>query len=535
MSAHIPTLFLVIIMVGSLLSMSVAVITDRSKQDGVMFWAAGLGMNTAAVVFISLFQRGHVDEFSATVLATALRSCSWAACAEGLYQFYRKAPPRKLIWAPVAMVALTSALLFDQLPLRIMLVSLIIASQCLVVLSLIWTRRHETPGRGKFFLVAGLTATITLLSLRVVGAAMGASAALASVAESSQIQTISILVSLFVLILLSLGFVLISTDRADDLNRQLATRDELTGLANRRSLNEVLASEWARAKRSGQPLALAMIDIDHFKRYNDHYGHQAGDECLKRIARDIQMNARRTGDLAARYGGEEFLLILPDADAAVALRLAEGLRKSIESLDLPHAHSPAGKVTVSVGVAALDDACYPDAESLLRAADDALYRAKDLGRNQVRVALESLPPDAAEGAAPIKLVQLIWRRAYESGNTVIDAQHLALFSDVNRLLGAVLDGRQAHEVGPQVDVLLVDIARHFQEEEVIIAAAGYAGAAQHAALHRALLGKADMLVRQFHAGTLTLGELFEFLAHEVVARHILAADRAFFRHCKPRS
>ena len=328
---------------------------------------------------------------------------------------------------------------------------------------------------------------------------------------------------------------LISKDRADDLNRQLATRDELTGLANRRSLNEVLASEWARAKRSGQPLALAMIDIDHFKRYNDHYGHQAGDECLKRIARDIQMNARRTGDLAARYGGEEFLLILPDADAAVALRLAEGLRKSIESLDLPHAHSPAGKVTVSVGVAALDDACYPDAESLLRAADDALYRAKDLGRNQVRVALESLPPDAAEGAAPIKLVQLIWRRAYESGNTVIDAQHLALFSDVNRLLGAVLEGRQAHEVGPQVDVLLVDIARHFQEEEVIIAAAGYAGAAQHAALHRALLGKADMLVRQFHAGTLTLGELFEFLAHEVVARHILAADRAFFRHCKPRS
>lgn len=227
-----------------------------------------------------------------------------------------------------------------------------------------------------------------------------------------------------------------------------------------------------------------MIDIDQFKLYNDHYGHQAGDECLRRVAQNIQMNARRTGDLAARYGSEEFLLILPDADAVVAQRLAEGVRKSIESLDLPHVHSPTGRVTVSIGVAALSDGIYRDAESLLHAADDALYRAKDRGRNQVQVAFDSLRPKTPAESASVKLVQLIWRRNYESGNPVIDAQHQTLFSNANKLLSAVLGERPTQEVAALVDGFIADIELHFEEEEAIFTAAGYPGAAEHAALPR---------------------------------------------------
>lgn len=533
MAAQIPTMLLVIIVVGALLSMLVGAVANRSQRDGMMFWAAGLAMHTASYVFLN--QRDQIGELSAISSAIVLRSCSWAACAEGLYEFYRRPPPRMLIWAPVAMIVLTLVFLHDNLAPRTTIVSLIVAIQCLLALSVMWQKRRVTPGRGKYFVVTGFAMAMTLLVLRAVGATRGVSAAMVSLTESSQIQTVSLLGALIVLTLLSFGFVLMSKDRADEQNRILATHDELTGLVNRRRLNEALASEWARSKRSGQSLALAMIDIDHFKLYNDHYGHQAGDVCLKRIAQNIQMNAQRVGDLAARYGGEEFLLILPDADTAAAQRLAEGVRKSIEVLDLPHVHSPAGKVTISIGVAALSDGFYKDAESLLHAADKALYRAKDGGRNQVQVAVESLRRDTLAGSASVKLVQLIWRRDYESGNPVIDAQHQTLFSDANKLLSAVLGGRQTQEVAALVDGFIADIALHFQEEEVIITTAGYPGATEHAGLHRALVEKAFELAKHFRAGTLSLGELFEYLAHEVVARHILVADREFFPYLESRS
>jgi len=527
MAVHIPTMILTIITVSAVLSMLLGAMANRSHRDGMMYWAAALILQTVSYVFIHLSDQ--IGEFPTFLVSAVLRSCSWAALAEGLYEFYRLPPPRRLIWAPVALVFLAFVALFDHLTPRTVVISLISASQCLLVLTIMWPKRRLTPGRGKYFLATGLAIAMTLLLLRAIAAARGGSALLVSM-ETSQIQTISLLGVLSALMLLSFGFVITSKDRADDLNRILATRDELTGLANRRRLNEVLASEWARSRRTDQPLALAMIDIDQFKLYNDHYGHQAGDECLRRVAQSIQMNAQRTGDLAARYGGEEFLLILPDADAVVAQRLAEGVRKSIESLDLPHVHSPTGRVTISIGVAALSDGIYPDAESLLHAADNALYRAKDRGRNQVQVAFDSLRPKTPAESASVKLVQLIWRRNYESGNPVIDAQHQTLFSNANKLLSAVLGQRPTQEVAALVDGFIADIELHFEEEEAIFTAADYPGAAEHAALHHALIEKARELAHHFRAGNRSIGELFEYVAHEVVARHILIADREFFRY-----
>jgi diguanylate cyclase (GGDEF)-like protein len=163
----------------------------------------------------------------------------------------------------------------------------------------------------------------------------------------------------------------------------LSITDSLTGLANRRRFDEVLAAEWARARRMTYPLAILMIDVDFFKKFNDHYGHQAGDECLGSIARELQASARRPGDLVARYGGEEFVILLPDTDLVEAHELAETLCRSIASLALPHRQSPYEKVTVSIGVsAAIHEEDMP-AQDLLRAADQALYRAKEGGRNRV--------------------------------------------------------------------------------------------------------------------------------------------------------
>jgi diguanylate cyclase (GGDEF)-like protein len=175
----------------------------------------------------------------------------------------------------------------------------------------------------------------------------------------------------------------------------LSTTDGLTGIANRRRFDEVMSAEWRRAIRSKQPLALAMLDVDLFKQYNDLYGHQAGDDCLRAIAELLTASARRPGDLAARYGGEEFAFIAPVTDRAHALRLAESICRALEALAMPHSGSPFGTVTASIGVAVFDPVdenalekstdmdARTGAQKLAQSADAALYRAKQLGRNQV--------------------------------------------------------------------------------------------------------------------------------------------------------
>lgn len=169
-------------------------------------------------------------------------------------------------------------------------------------------------------------------------------------------------------------------------NRQLAelsVTDGLTGIANRRRFDETLAAEWSRATRSDQPLALLMVDVDWFKRYNDHLGHQAGDAALKQVAAVLQHSARRSGDLAVRYGGEEFALIAADTAPAAALQMAESIRAGVEALGLPHPGAAGGLVTVSIGLALTSEHAPADPNALIALADAALYRAKTAGRNRV--------------------------------------------------------------------------------------------------------------------------------------------------------
>jgi diguanylate cyclase (GGDEF)-like protein len=180
------------------------------------------------------------------------------------------------------------------------------------------------------------------------------------------------------------------TSELEEANQKLVTlsiTDGLTGLVNRRRFDEVLASEYARSRRTGQPLALVMLDVDYFKKYNDRYGHQAGDDCLKAVANQLKAQAaRRACDLVARYGGEEFTIILADTDLSTAQGIAERVRQAIEATEVPHEMSSFGKVTVSVGLAVMASDCNMDAEGLLHAADLALYQAKHEGRNRVGLA-----------------------------------------------------------------------------------------------------------------------------------------------------
>lgn len=166
----------------------------------------------------------------------------------------------------------------------------------------------------------------------------------------------------------------------------LSVTDGLTGIANRRRFDGALTEEWRRAKRSGKYLMLAMLDVDWFKKYNDHYGHQAGDDCLKRVANVAQEYSKRPGDLIARYGGEEFVMIVTTTNPDSALPFAQLICKAIEKMQIPHEMSPSGVVTVSIGVAGIipKEGDFPDA--LLKQADIALYHAKESGRNQAAMA-----------------------------------------------------------------------------------------------------------------------------------------------------
>ena len=163
----------------------------------------------------------------------------------------------------------------------------------------------------------------------------------------------------------------------------LSTTDSLTGIANRRFLEESLDTEWRRAKRSSMPLSLVMVDIDKFKDYNDLYGHQKGDECLRALANKMAQYCNRPADLCARYGGEEFVMLLPETSRADAVWIVEKMRSAIEGMAITHEAADSGLVTISAGVASVipDDSCTSD--QLLSQADRLLYEAKAQGRNRV--------------------------------------------------------------------------------------------------------------------------------------------------------
>ena len=183
-----------------------------------------------------------------------------------------------------------------------------------------------------------------------------------------------------------------------DILEDQAFLDGLTGIANRRQFDQSLEKEWLRMMRRETPLSLLMIDIDHFKQFNDRYGHGIGDECLRLVAHTIASIIKRPGDLAVRYGGEEFAVILPDTDEKGARVVAEAMRLAVDTLKLPHAASlVADHITISLGVTSNIPRQHENAQDLVNAADRALYRAKSSGRNRIYV--ES--PDSKNGTATV--------------------------------------------------------------------------------------------------------------------------------------
>lgn len=247
--------------------------------------------------------------------------------------------------------------------------------------------------------------------------------------------------------------------RKRDILKNLSNKDGLTSIANRRRFEEFFHFEWQRSIRNGDPIALIMADIDHFKLYNDHYGHAAGDECLREVARAMSGIVSRQTDLVARYGGEEFACVLTSTDLEGAKSVAQKIRMGVQELGIPHAFSQmAPVVTLSLGVAS----CIPqrDAQSphdLFLAADKALYKAKSLGRNRVAVPGEGIDDDAIpKGVAASEDQQRILLVDDEPININVLK---AIFQDTHLTMGAT-SGAEALELArqtPMPDIILLDI------------------------------------------------------------------------------
>ena len=300
-----------------------------------------------------------------------------------------------------------------------------------------------------------------------------------------------------------------------------ATTDRLTGALNRGRLEENAHFELLRFERYDHPVSLLFIDIDHFKQVNDTYGHAAGDQVLRHTS-EILRQCMRTTDLLGRWGGEEFVLLLSNTGLASARLLAERMRSAIRE----HDFGEVGPITASFGVAECQKGESWDA--LVGRADAAMYRAKKAGRNRVEMAMFHPGFESTAEHVAARFVHLIWHEAYDSGEASIDSQHRALFELANSLITAVIDGRPKDEVLPLVQALIGDAVNHFASEEAILRRVGYPGAGEHAAMHSNLLAQAGALAANYQRGELGIGDLFSYLAYDVVAQHMLAEDRKFF-------
>lgn len=349
--------------------------------------------------------------------------------------------------------------------------------------------------------------------------------------------------------LLWYGFITDVTERKalEEQVRQMAFHDVLTELPNRRLFSDRLSQAMAATSRSGLYGAVMFLDLDNFKPLNDLYGHEAGDKLLGQVAARLKRCVRPM-DTVARFGGDEFAVMIAELEddkaksAAAAARIAESIRHAISEPYLVSVHTPEGgtgdktveyRCSASIGVN-LFSGYLCNQEEILRVADDAMYRAKETGRNAVHVApLLPIQNGGAGASGGVGFADLNWYPEYESGNALIDTQHRTLFDDANGLLSAVLAERPPSEISTLIDLLLSDVAGHFDDEEHILATVAYPDANAHKALHGRLVTEAQDFAARYRSGNLAVGELFQFIMRDVLAQHLLQADREFFPYLRP--
>lgn len=401
----------------AMLSLLVAIVGNRDgKQDGMGKWATAMLLETLTWVLIAA--RGNIPDVYTIVLANLLKAGSHALVLAAVFEFQRRRAPVWQYIVPVALATLMSALLIDDLRGRFVWGGLIFGFQVILIGRALITDPETRVGRAWRLLFVGVVLLLLVLALRAAVALFG-QGDLAQPQTSitpHPVQIFAFLAIMATALLGTFGFLLMVKERTDREILHLAMTDSLTRVPNRRALIE--QAEHVLARRSGLPLALLMIDVDHFKRINDSHGHPTGDEVLRKVA-ELLVGRLRGQDILGRYGGEEFCVIAPDTHGEGAHRLAESLRETVAATTLGTEQGDL-RVTVSVGYALCPAASDRSLKRLLEEADRALYAAKQAGRDRVvrfapymtPVPLPDVPPvpraDVPQGSAPAPVTAKAW-------------------------------------------------------------------------------------------------------------------------------
>jgi len=376
------TLYLVVAMLAIVMTGWVTVMAwGQPPGDALRVWSWALTAYALSSVMFSL--RGLMSVGATVVLGNAAYAAALALMLLALRRFQGAAVRTLWLVLPVLLVVAVAIFWVHDFRHRILALALLYSAQLVLVVWALVDERYVLPVRGRAMLMLALLALIAALLLRAFGAHLAWLQA-DGVIDSNQWQGWLILVAAIAVLSFALGFVYMYLERAERRSFELAMQDMLTGLPNRRAISDALHSATARAQRQGGAFSLLLIDIDHFKPVNDSFGHQAGDEVLRVVARTLQSRLRAQ-DAIGRFGGEEFLVLLPDTDSDGALVAAEALRTAVALTPAQWAGRSI-HVTVSVGVSGGKLKPGDTIDSLIAAADGALYGAKQGGRNRVQQA-----------------------------------------------------------------------------------------------------------------------------------------------------
>ena len=384
MTVDIPTLLLMIVVSSVVVSGVLLVLNGGQRRDGLQYWAVGLLLSAAAHALLLLY--GRIPNVWSVVLGNSLLSAAFAGFLLAVWCFH--GVRLRWWWVGMSVVAVAVLMYFFQNKFapRVAISGFSLGAQLGWVLwVLLHHQRRSEQGlsRGTLLLACGLALLMITLLARAT-TALFFSLDIATILQGNLVQTLTFMTSFMATLVTSFGFVFMAKERADNANVHLAAQDALTGVANRRALMLALERELARATRQHTPLALLMIDIDHFKRVNDHYGHLAGDQVLRHVVGVVRQRLR-AHDVLGRYGGEEFLLLLPNTDLPGAQQLAQQLCQAVQATPCDWSGQSIA-VTASVGISGMGVGVQVSWDTLLQSADQALYRAKDKGRNRVEVA-----------------------------------------------------------------------------------------------------------------------------------------------------
>ncbi|MBA2922835.1 GGDEF domain-containing protein [Pseudomonas sp. P7] len=384
MIAHTPTLFACVALVATIMAFCLILVGQFNQRDGLL--TIGFGLLAHALAYIGYTFYGHAPLWLTYGSANTLLAVALSFYGASVFRVVELPVAWWGVFAPAALMLVLMVTLIDTLEPRMLAATVVLMVQCSLIIY--WTHRHiPVQGRARMLLIIGSSISLIGLGMRVV-AVLGGGAAEMRYDVSNLKQTISVSIGTFTAMMISLGLVLLAKERSEALLQHMALRDVLTGILNRRAILDQFSTELERARRDGSSLAVAMVDIDHFKHINDRYGHLAGDEVIRHCANHLTQRIRHS-DSIGRYGGEEFLILLPSTNIEGALSVLDKLRTSLAESSAQYGEAKIS-VRISIGVCCVVPDEGDAIANLLAKADAALYEAKASGRNTLKL-VQSYP------------------------------------------------------------------------------------------------------------------------------------------------